>query len=85
MSREPRHSQLQAARRNVLPPDRSIKACTGVYTIFRRLADGEFVHVASRDELQKAVQLIEDLEALWPGQGEYVVRDSEGNEINLTN
>lgn len=53
-----------------------------MYSVFRRLGSGEFVHVASRDELEQAVQLVEALNSIWPG--EYVVRDSEGNDVNLT-
>jgi LPS sulfotransferase NodH len=53
-----------------------------VYRVFRQLESGEFVHVASRDELEQAVQLMEALNTHWPG--EYVVRDSEGNEVDLT-
>jgi hypothetical protein len=52
-----------------------------VYTVFKQLENGEFVHVAIRDELEQAVQLVEALNAHWPG--EYVVRDSEGNDMDL--
>ncbi len=53
-----------------------------MYSVFKQLGNGEFVHVASRDELEQAVQLVEALYAHWPG--EYVVRDSEGNAVHLT-
>jgi len=53
-----------------------------VYNVFVRLGDGEFLLVASRDELEQAVQLMEELEASW--RHEYVVRDSEGNDVYLT-
>jgi hypothetical protein len=53
-----------------------------VYSVFVQLADGEFQHVASRDDLEQAVQLVEALKAARPQ--EYVVRDSEGNEVDLT-
>ena len=53
-----------------------------MYRVFRQLESGEFVHVASRDELEQAVQLMEALNTHWPG--EYVVRDSEGNDVELT-
>jgi len=53
-----------------------------VYSVFRQLGNGEFLHVASRDELEQAVQLVEAFNAHWPG--EYVVRDSEGNDVGLT-
>jgi len=52
-----------------------------VYSVFVQLGDGEFLHVASRDDLEKAVQLVKALKASWPQ--EYVVRDSEGNDVDL--
>jgi len=52
-----------------------------VYSVFVQLGDGEFLHVASRDDLEKAVQLVEALKAFWPQ--EYVVWDSEGTDVNL--
>lgn len=45
-----------------------------MYTVFKQLEDGEFVHVAFRDELEQALQLVQGLNEHWPG--EYVVRDS---------
>ena len=53
-----------------------------MYTVFKQLQNGEFVHVASRDEYEQAVQLMEGLNSHWPGH--YVVRDSQGNAIDLT-
>jgi hypothetical protein len=50
-----------------------------VYTVFVRLADGKFLHVASRDDLEEAKQLVQELKAYWPQ--EYVVRDSEGCDV----
>ena len=52
-----------------------------MYTVFKQLQNGEFVHVASRDEHHQAVQLVESLNSHWPGH--YVVRDSQGNAIDL--
>ena len=52
-----------------------------MYSVFVQLGDGEFLHVASRDDLEQAVQLVEALAAQWPH--EYVVRDSEGNDVDL--
>lgn len=52
-----------------------------MYKVFRQLGNGEFVQVASREELEQAVQLVEELNDHWPG--EYVVRDSEGNDVDL--
>ena len=45
-----------------------------MYTVFKQIENGEFVHVASRDELEEALQLVAALNADWPG--EYEVRDS---------
>jgi hypothetical protein len=53
-----------------------------VYSVFKQLGKGEFLFVASRDELEQAVQLIEALNAHWPG--EYLVRDSGDNDVSLT-
>jgi hypothetical protein len=49
-----------------------------MYFVLQRLENGEFLRVAVRDEPAPAVQLLETLNTLWPG--EYVVRDSEGND-----
>lgn len=53
-----------------------------MYSVFKQLENGEFVHIASRDELEQVVQLMETLNSHWPG--EYVVRDSEGNDVDFT-
>jgi hypothetical protein len=52
-----------------------------MYTLLKRLENGEFVHVASRDDLQQALQLAQSLNAHWPG--EYEVRDSGSEVIGL--
>ncbi len=52
-----------------------------MYCVLKRLENGEFLRVAFRDELEQAVQLVEIFNAQWPG--EYVVRDSEGKDIDL--
>ena len=52
-----------------------------MYSVLKQRENGELEHVAFRDELEQAVQLIETLRAHWPG--EYVVRDSEGNDVDL--
>lgn len=52
-----------------------------MYRVFRQLENGEFVHVASREELEQAVQLVEKLNTHWPG--EYAVRNSQGNDVDL--
>jgi hypothetical protein len=53
-----------------------------MYRIFAQLDDGQFLFVACRDELDVALELIEGLNAYWPR--EYVVRDSQGNDVDLT-
>ncbi len=54
-----------------------------MYSVLKQLGNGEFLQVATSEELERAVQLKRGLKALWPG--EYRVRDSEGNEVDLTN
>ena len=53
-----------------------------MYSVFKQFENGEFLHVASRDELEQAVQLVGAFNVHWPG--EYVVRDLEGNDVDLT-
>ena len=53
-----------------------------VYSVFTKLGDGEFLYIASRDDLKQAVQLVKELDTNWPH--EYVVRDSMGNDVDLT-
>jgi len=50
-----------------------------VYSVFTKLSDAEFLFVASRDEVQQALELVQELNVNWPN--EYVVRDSKGNDI----
>jgi hypothetical protein len=52
-----------------------------MYSVFVQLCDGEFLFIASREDLEEAVKLVEALGAQWPH--EYVVRDSEGNDVDL--
>lgn len=54
-----------------------------MYTVFKQIGNGEFVHVASRDELQEALQLLVALNADWPG--EYEVRDSHLQAVRYPN
>ena len=37
-----------------------------MYSVFVRLADGEFLYVASRHDLEQAVRLLEELNTDWP-------------------
>ncbi len=52
-----------------------------MYTVFKQLENGEFANVATRDEPQQAVQLVKELNALWPGK--YIVQDPERNYVDL--
>ena len=52
-----------------------------VYRVFRQLESGELIHVASRDQLDGAAEFVEALRAAFPA--EYVVRDSDENDIEL--
>jgi hypothetical protein len=51
--------------------------------VFKQLGNGEFHHVACREKLEQAVQLVEQLNFEWPG--DYVVRDPEGNSFAFRN
>jgi hypothetical protein len=51
-----------------------------MYSIFKRLENGELQHVAFREEMEEAVRLAEKLKSHWPA--EYVVKDSEGNHVH---
>jgi len=52
-----------------------------MYSVLKQLENGEFVHVASRDEFEQAVRLAHALNAEWPG--EYEVRDSHATLVRL--
>jgi hypothetical protein len=52
-----------------------------VYRIFRQIESGELVHVALRDRLEQAAELVASLNATWPG--EYIVQDSETPDRDL--
>jgi hypothetical protein len=49
--------------------------------VFTKLGDGEFLFVASRDDLEQAKHLVEELKVSWPHV--YVVRDPMGNDVRL--
>lgn len=53
-----------------------------MYSVFTKLGDGDFLYVATRDNLEQAVQLADALNASWPR--DYVVRDSQGNDIDFS-
>jgi len=53
-----------------------------MYSVLKQLENGEFVHVASRDDLQQALQLAQSLNVHWPG--DYEVRDSHSEVIRLS-
>jgi hypothetical protein len=54
-----------------------------VFNIFAKLVEGGFIFVTCREELEQAVQLVQELKASWPH--EYVLRDSQGNDVDLKN
>jgi hypothetical protein len=54
-----------------------------VYSVFTKLGDGEFLFVGSREELEQAEQLVQELNDNWPH--EYVIRDSKGNDVGPKN
>ena len=54
-----------------------------MYTVLKQLGNGEFHYVACRDELEQAVQLVEELNFEWPG--DYVVKDLKGNSFAFRN
>jgi len=53
-----------------------------MYSVLKQLENGEFVHVASRDDLQQAFQLAQSLNVHWPG--EYEIRDSHSEVVRLS-
>ena len=50
-----------------------------MFIVLKQLENGEFVHVASRDDLQNALQLAQALKEHWPG--DYEVRDSHSQLV----
>jgi uncharacterized protein (DUF2249 family) len=52
-----------------------------MFYVLKQLEDGEFIRIASRDDLQQALQLAQSLSSEWPG--EYQVRDSHSEVIKL--
>ena len=52
-----------------------------MYTAFKQLDNGDFLEITVVDQLVQAARLIEALKVHWPGN--YVVRDSEGNDMEL--
>jgi hypothetical protein len=53
-----------------------------MYTAFKQLQNGEFIQVASRYQLEEAVQLVNSLNAAWPG--EYEVRESDTKAVRYS-
>jgi hypothetical protein len=51
-----------------------------MYSVFTKLGNGEFLFVASREELEQAAQLVQELNVNRPHA--YVVRDSKGNDVD---
>jgi hypothetical protein len=53
-----------------------------MYTVFKQLENGDFVHVASRDGIDEAMQLAHDLNVHWPGK--YEVCNSRSELVRST-
>jgi hypothetical protein len=55
-----------------------------LYRIFRKLGNGEFMHIASRHSPEDALELVATFKSLWPDENaEYIVRDEDGNDLDL--
>ena len=52
-----------------------------LYHLFRKLQDGEYLHIGSREALEDTQKLLEAFNSEWPG--DYIIKDAEGNELNL--
>jgi len=52
-----------------------------MYTVFRKLENGELMHIASRVSLGEAFQLIATIKSLWSEDAEYVVQDPAGKQV----
>ena len=50
-----------------------------MYSVFKQLQNGDFVHVGSRGNLEQAMQLVQALKAHWPGV--YEVREGKAEVI----
>ena len=55
-----------------------------MYSLLRELENGEFIHIASHNSIEQLLQLKEKLRNLWPSEGRYVVRDSDGDDVDPT-
>jgi hypothetical protein len=53
-----------------------------MYRVFKQLADGEFVLVSSREDLEQAVLLVDALHVHWPGN--YEIRNSQAGAVLYT-
>ena len=53
-----------------------------VYSVFKHPENGEFVHVASREDSEQVFRLEEEFKSILP-EG-YEVRDSEGKAMDRT-
>ena len=50
-----------------------------MYHVYVKQRDGEFLLVASREELEEATALVQEFSSHYPH--EYVIRDSEGKDV----
>jgi hypothetical protein len=62
----------------ILPKKRVVPVT--MYKVLRQVED-RLIQMESCETLQQAVQLMEKLNGMWPGK--YVIRDSEGNDVDL--
>jgi len=53
-----------------------------MYKVLKQLGNGEFTLIESYDALKQALQQMIGFDKTWPG--EYVVHDTEGNELGRT-
>jgi hypothetical protein len=53
-----------------------------MYSVFKQLENGDFVHVATRDDFGQAAQLAQDLNVHWPAK--YEVRNSRSEVVRST-
>lgn len=51
-----------------------------MYTIPRRLENEDVIHIASRESLDDAFELIARIRSLWSEVAENVVRDAKGEQ-----
>lgn len=53
-----------------------------MYRIFKQTGSGEFIHVTTREDLEKAAKVVDAFNFQWPGR--YVVQDLDGDLVYET-